>query len=114
MEDWELDFEWGRLRRTIQQRFGKDKLPDMNAILFLIGIQELGQIKEGYSKEEKQDLMHIAVCRLLSQIGHYKLIKTDEDGWPHWKLVRPIGEKGVKNQEKILKEQAIHYFRGKI
>lgn len=114
MEDWELDFEWGRLRRMIKDRFAKDKLPDMNAILFLIGIQELGQIKAEYSKEEKQDLMHIAVCRLLSQIGHYQLAKIDEDGWPHWELIRPISEKGVKNQEKILKEQAIHYFREKI
>lgn len=114
MEDWELDFEWGKLRRVIKTRFNKEKLPDMNAILFLVGIQELGQMKEAYSKEEKQDLMHIAVCRLLSQIGHFELEKIDEDGWPHWKLIRPIAEKGVKNQEKILKEQAIHYFRDEI
>ncbi len=114
MEDWELDFEWGRLRRKIKERFGKKRLPDLNAILFLIGIQELGQIKESYSKEEKQDLMHIAVCRLLSRLGYYELEKIDDDGWPHWKLLRPIEEKGVKNQEKILKKQAIHYFRDEI
>ncbi len=114
MEDWALDFEWGRLRRAVQKRFGKDKLPDMNAILFLIGIQELGQIKTDFSKEEKQDLMHIAVCKLLSQIGHYQFKEIDKDGWPHWELIQPISQKGVKNQEKILKEQAIHYFRGKL
>ena len=47
------------------ERFGKK--PDLEAILFLIGMQEYGQLKDKFTKEQKQDLMHVAVCLLLSQ-----------------------------------------------
>ena len=49
----------------------------MDAMLFLIGVQELGRWKEGFTKEEKQDLMHIAVCRLFTDDGHYEFVGRD-------------------------------------
>ena len=66
MEDWQLDFEWLRVQHFVKNALGRKDLPDLNSILFLIGIQELGRVQTRFSKEEKQDLMHIAVCRLLS------------------------------------------------
>lgn len=111
MEEWELDFEWLKVRHTVKDIFGRDKLPDMNAVLFAIGIQELGRMQEEFTKEQKQDLMHIAVCRLLSYEGYYEFEGRDEDGWPHWKALRPIPEKGVKNQEFLLKKYVIQYFK---
>lgn len=34
MEEWELDFEWLRVRHFVQARFNRgDALPDLNAIL---------------------------------------------------------------------------------
>ncbi|MCB0633766.1 MAG: hypothetical protein R2824_16335 [Saprospiraceae bacterium] len=110
MEAWQEDFEWLQIRHRIKDRFGKDTLPDLNAILFLIGIQELGRWQDAFTKEEKQDLMHIAACRLLSYEGYYEFVGRDADGWPHWRSVRPFSTKGLKAQEKILKENIIRYF----
>ena len=77
----------------------------------MIGVQEFGHLRESFSKEEKQDLMHIAVCRLLSQDGYYQFAGRDEEGWPHYQLLKPFNTKGVKEQGKILKQKIIEYFR---
>ncbi len=111
MEEWAFDFEWLRIRQLIKDRLNKKTLPNLNAILFLIGIQELGQLRKNFSKEEKQDLMHIAVCRLLSHDGYYEYEGKDSDGWPHWKIVKPIPVQGIKEQEKLLKIKIIQYFK---
>ena len=109
-EQWKIDFEWLRIRHLIKDLMGKKQLPDVNAILFLIGIQELGQVKEEFTKEEKQDLMHIAVCRLLEEDGYYEFIGFDDEGWPHYEERRPFTARGVKQQEAFLKEKIISYF----
>ncbi len=111
MEDWESDFEWLRVRHIVKKISGKDTLPDLNAILFLIGIQELGRWGEKFEKEEKQDLMHIAVCRLLSYDGYYEFIGRDEDGWPHYQEKVAISVKGQKEQEDLLRQKTIQYFK---
>lgn len=111
MEDWQEDFEWLRIRHIVKDRFGKKTLPDLNAILFLIGIQELGRWQDAFTKEEKQDLMHIAACRLLSYEGYYEFVGRDADGWPHWRALKPFTTKGLKAQEIILKESIIRYFK---
>lgn len=111
MEDWELDFEWLRVRNIVKDALKRDVLPDMNAILMLIGVQELGRWKSNFTKEEKQDLMHIAVCSLMSYDGYYEFKGRDADGWPHYDTVKPFTQKGVKTQEMYLKEKIILYFR---
>ena len=111
MEQCELDFEWLRVRNKIKERFGRETLPDLNAMLFLIGIQELGRWKTAFTKEEKQDLMHIAVCRLMSYDGHYQFLGRDADGWPHWELVQPIPVLSLADQEEALKAKVIRYFQ---
>lgn len=110
MEIWELDFKWLEVRHWVKDRFGRDVLPDMNGILFLIGLQELGRWEGDFTKEEKQDLMHIAICRLLSNDGYYSFLGRDADGWPHWKMEKPFMGKGVDHQEAFLKEKVIEYF----
>lgn len=110
MEDWEFDFKWTRVRHFVKSTLHRDTLPNLNAILFLIGIQELGFVKAQFTKEEKQDLMHIAVCRLLSEDQYYEFEGRDEEGWPHWKALRPVKIEGVKSQEQMLKERIIQYF----
>jgi hypothetical protein len=79
-------------------------------MLFLIGIQEIGRWKKQYTKEEKQDLMHIAVCRLLSYDGFFEFVGRDADGWPHYKAVLPYETKGLEAQEDALKRYVIRYF----
>lgn len=110
MEDWELDFYWQRTRQQVREFMNQDTLPDLNTILLLIGIRELGQVRGKYSKEEKQDLMHIAVCVLLEPEGYYSFEGIDDDGWPHWINVRPFTLRGADEQEKFLKEKVIAYF----
>lgn len=111
MEDWQFDFEWLQVRHKVKDVFGKDDLPDLDAVLFVIGIQELGRWQEQFTKEEKQDLMHIAVCRLLEYDGYYEFVGRDGDGWPHWKSLKPFTGTGVKEQEQLLKIKIIRYFQ---
>lgn len=110
MEDWKLDFEWLRVQHHVKEALGRKELPDVQAVLFLIGIQELATVKRTFTKEEKQDLMHIAVCTLLSADGYYTLQGIDSDGWPHFTQTRPVPQDGVEGQERILKEKIIEYF----
>lgn len=111
MEVWELDFEWLKVRHIVKKAFGKPVLPDLQSILFLIGLQELGSVRTEFTKEEKVDLMHIAVCSLLSRKGIYEFIGRDEEAWPHYQQVASIDVKGVEDQEVVLKECIIEYFR---
>ena len=111
MEEWELDFEWLKVRHIVKAATKRKELPNLNGVLFLIGLQELGRFQDAFSKEEKQDLMHIAVCRLLSQDGYYRFLGRDEEGWPHYEILKPLRTKGVKEQERLLKEKAVDYFR---
>ena len=84
----DLQVRWLKLRIKLKEKFGIK--PDMNGVLLLIGIQELGKGPREYSKEEKQDLMHIAVCTILMPIGYYHLEGNDEEGWPHFKQLKPL------------------------
>lgn len=97
----DLQNRWWELEAKLTSRFGKK--PDMEAILFLIGIQEFGQIRKEFSKEQKQDLIHVAVCSLLSQSGYYELEKTDDDGWPHFKQLKARPEMSFPEQENFFK-----------
>ncbi len=110
MEDWELDYEWLRVRHFVKDSMQRPNLPDLNGILFLIGIQELGRWKDVFTKEEKQDLMHIAICELLSTEGYFEFEGRDADGWPHYKELRPVSIEGVKDQERLLKTKIVQYF----
>ena len=101
---------WSAVESLLVARFGK--IPDMEGILFLIGINEYGAPpkREKFTKEQKQDLMHIAVCTLLSQLDYYKFIGRDEDGWPHFEELMPVPVMGMKDQEGLLKACIVHYF----
>ena len=104
----DLQSRWWKLEEKLLQRFGKK--PDMEAILFLIGIQEFGQIREKFTKEQKQDLMHVAVCKLLTQSGYYELEKMDEEGWPHFRQLKAMPEMSMTDQENFLKDHILLYF----
>lgn len=105
----EGDAAWLAARFEMKELLGLQKLPDLQGILFAIGLQELGQLRDDFSKEERQDLMHIAVCRLLSYDGYYELEGYDEDGWPHWKQIA-VPPAGRANQERLLKRKISEYI----
>jgi hypothetical protein len=108
MMENEFAQQWKRVEDMLTERFGKK--PNMEAILFLIGIQELGNLKKKFTKEQKQDLMHVATCALLSQSGYFELEGVDKDGWPHYKEAQPIPKMGMVEQERFLQEHIIAYF----
>lgn len=104
------DSDWEGLLNKIQQKFNKAQSPDLNAVLFLIGLRELGQNKREFSKEEKQDLIHVAMCTLMSYDGYFKLSGLDNQGWPHWEAVRELPEMSLDEQENLLKKHILRYF----
>lgn len=110
MEDWQIDFEWLRVRHIVKDSMGQDGLPDLQIILLLIGVQEANVLKTEYTKEEKQDLMHVATCHLLTLDGYFEYVGKDEDGWPHFKQMRVVPAEGEKAQERLLKQCIINYF----
>lgn len=105
----DLQTRWWTLEAKLVDRFGKK--PDIEAILFLIGMQETGFIKEKITKEQKQDLMHVAVCTLFSQGGFYELEGKDQEGWPHFKQLKPLPEMNMIDQENFLKDHILLYFQ---
>lgn len=104
----DLQVRWWTLEAKLVERFGKK--PDMEAILFLIGVQELGIVQEKFTKEQKQDLMHIAICKLLLPSGYYELEGTDNEGWPHYKQLKPMPVFNPFEQENFLKDHVLLYF----
>lgn len=109
MLDLDLQREWKNLLTALEAKFGEGL--DLDAMLFLIGVQELGQGYRTFKKHEKTDLMHIAICRLLGQYGYYELIGEDEDGWPHYKELGKLPRLNPAQQSLLMKEAIIDYFK---
>lgn len=105
----DLQSRWWKLEEKLLQRF--EKKPDVETTLFLIGIQELGDIKEKFTKEQKQDLMHIAICTVLTPSGYYEMEGVDEEGWPHFKQLKAMPEMNTFEQEAFLKDHILLYFQ---
>ena len=112
-KDLTLQKDWVDLMYKIKESTGK-RPADLNAVLFLIGLQELGQGARKLTKEEKQDAIHIAICKVLSLAGYYKLEGVDKEGWPHWKLQKKLPRFDLLEQEKLLKIQILEYFKEEI
>jgi hypothetical protein len=110
IEDQPLEVQWEHLLGQLEELLGK-RPADLNGVLFLIGVQELGQGAKRFTKEQKQDLMHIGICRVLSMSSYYSLEYTDKDGWPHYKLERALPPGDVLKQEALLKMHVIEYFK---
>jgi hypothetical protein len=104
----ELKSDWNRFLEQLSESFGDI---DLQGIIFLIGVQELGKGNRKFSKDEKEDLMHIATCRLLSSYGYYELEGLDEEGWPHWKMIMKLPPLTLKEQDILLKQAVLEYFK---
>lgn len=105
----DINIKWKKLTLLLGDQF-QNEPPDLKGVLFLIGLQELGKGFQKFNKQEKQDLIHIAICTLLSKHGFYEYEGKDPDGWPHWKLNVKLPKINLSNQEELLKELAITYF----
>lgn len=108
--DTQLQQQWNEIIAEISARFGGGETLDLEAIIYLIGVQELGKGGQNFSKEDKINLMHIAVCRLLEPYGYYEYDFTDIDGWPHYKLLKELPALRSGEQTVLMKEAIIGYF----
>ena len=109
-QDIKTKDKWNSLVHFVSEKFGDGQILDLQAILFLIGINELGQGYKEFTKEEKLNLLHIAICKLLSNYGYYEYAGKDQDGWPHWKTITKSSKLKPEEQTILIKEAAILYF----
>lgn len=107
--DHKAAIEYQEVVKQLEQKFG-DGL-ELDSILMLIGIQELGLGPKKFSKDEKMNLMHIAICTILEPFGYYTYSHDDDDGWPHFDKVENLPPLSQKEQEQLLKQAVTQYFK---
>ncbi|MDQ3190728.1 MAG: hypothetical protein M3Q58_03965 [Bacteroidota bacterium] len=105
----ELEKNWNRVVKKLEVQFGGEL--DLQAILFLIGVQELGKGYRKFSKDEKVDVMHVAISTLLEPYGYYEYEGLDADGWPHWKRNEKLPSLTSDQQTKLMQEAIVDYFK---
>lgn len=108
MQEDEIHVQWEEMKQKIESRIGK-RPKDLNAVLYLIGIQELGRIKR-FEKEEKQDLINLGLTTILSLGGFFKFSHLDEEGWPHYEQQKLMDKVDLKNQVRLIKSLCVRYF----
>lgn len=108
--DEELKIRWKTLVDKLSVQFADGDIMDLDAIIYLIGLQELGQIHRKFKKDEKMDLMHIAICRLLEPYGYYEFEYFDKEGWPHYKIKEKLPNLKAGEQSILMKEAIVNYF----
>lgn len=108
MIDLELEKQW----REVVGRFREEHGEDLNAqaILFLIGVQELGQGFGSFTKDQKVDIIHIAVCTILEPYGYYRYDGKDADGWPHFENIKKLPPLDEGQQQFLIKKAIVEYF----
>ncbi len=104
----DIEHEFSKIAKQLSDQFGEGL--DIQSILFLIGVQELGKGRMEFSKNEKLDVMHIAICTLLSPYGYYEYEGKDADGWPHWKVNEKLPALKSDQQQQIMKQAIVEYF----
>ena len=109
MNKEEVDTAFESVLKHLEPQFGSDI--DEQAILFLIGVQELGKGRVKLSKNEKLDVMHIAICTLLTPYGYYEYEGLDKDGWPHWKTNEKLPPLKPMQQQLLIKQAIVEYFK---
>jgi hypothetical protein len=105
-----LKEKWQYLVNKLTDDFSEGDELNVDGILYLIGVQELGQGHRVFKKDEKMNLMHIAICKLLEPYGYYEFDFFDDDGWPHYKTITELPNLKPGEQTVLMKEAIISYF----
>ena len=108
--DQELKDRWELVTTKLSKQFADGDELEMDSIIYLIGIQELGQIHRTFKKDQKLELMHIAICKLLEPYGFYEFDFVDDDGWPHYKVKEQLPHLKAGEQSVLMKEAIVNYF----
>lgn len=105
-----LKERWQLLVDKLSAKFSDNAPLELDAIIYLVGVQELGQYQRTYKKDEKVNLMHIAICRLLEPYGYYEFDFFDNDGWPHYTIKEELPTLKAGEQTILMKEAIVNYF----
>jgi hypothetical protein len=108
--DEQLKQRWELVTKKLSNQFADGDTLDLDAIIYLIGVQELGQLDRTFKKDQKLDLMHIAICKLLQPYGYYELDFVDDEGWPHYKVKEVLPFLKAGEQSVLMKEAIVNYF----
>lgn len=106
--DYDMELKFQQLKSELEKKFGEGM--DTQAILFLVGVNELGIGYKEFSKQEKTDLLHVAICTLLEPYGYYEFEGRDEEQWPHFKTLKTLPNLNDREQQHLMKEALIAYF----
>jgi hypothetical protein len=101
--------DWQQLQNKLKERFETEM--DHDAILFMIGLQELDKPYRAYKKDEKLEVMHIGVCTVLQPYGFYEYKGRDDDDWPHWEVKEQLPHLDAKQQNRLMNDALIEYFK---
>lgn len=108
--DQQLKDNWERVVKFLSDKFADGETLDLDAIIYLIGVQELGKGAQTFKKDDKINLMHIAICRLLEPYGYYEFDFIDPDGWPHYNALEALPALKPGEQSVLMKEAIVKYF----
>lgn len=114
LKEREFKRDWSRVQNWMKNLFKRKSLPNLNFILFIIGVEEFGKRRREYSFKERQKMRQIAIYRLLSYDGFYKLMGKDKDGYPKWDVVKPFTIQDDEIQKRLLKMKIVQYFKEEI
>ena len=108
--DIQLKERWEQLVNILSNQFSQGEDLDLDAIIYLIGVQEFGRFQQLFKKDEKVNLMHIAICRLLEPYGYYEFDYVDKEGWPHYTIKEELPPLKAGEQSVLMKEAIVNYF----
>lgn len=108
--DEQLKERWELVVHKLSAKFADGDPLDLDAIIYLIGVQELGQLDRKFKKDHKLDLMHIAICKLLMPYGYYEFDYVDEEGWPHYIVKEELPPLKAGEQSILMKDAIVNYF----
>lgn len=108
--DEKLKEYWEELVSRLSNQFTDGDPIDLDGIIYIIGVQELGKTDQKFEKDDKINLMHIAICRLLEPFGYYTFDYFDEDGWPHYQVLEQLPSLKAGEQSVLMKEAIVLYF----
>lgn len=109
VDDEVLDRRWSELLSRVEAQFGR--VPDVDALLFLIGVQSVGR---GYEpdlpKERKQSLIMEGSYLALETLGVYARVGMERNGFLIWEKALELPPLSVDEQEKLLRIGILNYF----
>ena len=86
----DLSGKWESILNILSDEFNKGDDLDIESVIYLIVVHEFWNPNMKFNKDQKIDIMHIAICRLLEPYGFYEFDYVDKDGWPHYKTINKL------------------------